>query len=198
MVPRAEPQSEITWRELRVVLDEEINRLPEKYRAPVVLCYFEGKTNEEAARQIGCPPGSMSWRLTRAREILSNRLRRRGLALSVGLVPLILSQSASAGVPVALLDSTVHAALLSAAGRTLSEAVSAPVVALTETTLKQMATAATLKVAAAVIAAAVLMAVGSAFFAYGTLAAKPPQKQDAVPTSPSLDGTQPAPCCSGP
>jgi RNA polymerase sigma-70 factor (ECF subfamily) len=54
-----------------------MNRLPEKYRAPLFLCYWEGKTNLEAAREIGCPPGSMSWRLARGREMLRARLGSR-------------------------------------------------------------------------------------------------------------------------
>ena len=63
-----QPGTESTvWRDLRTVLDEEVNRLPEKYRTPLILCYFEGKTYEEAARELGCPKGTVSIRLMRAR-----------------------------------------------------------------------------------------------------------------------------------
>jgi RNA polymerase sigma-70 factor (ECF subfamily) len=87
---RDDPLAEATRRELRLVLDEELGRLPEKYRAPVVLCYLEGRTNEQAAEQLGWPAGSMSRRLARARALLHDRLSRRGLAFVVVLCCLLL------------------------------------------------------------------------------------------------------------
>src|SRR6202008_1577952 len=57
-LPARESGDDLLWRDLRPVLDEEIDRLPEKYRAPFVLCYLEGQTNEEAAEQLGCPKGT--------------------------------------------------------------------------------------------------------------------------------------------
>jgi RNA polymerase sigma factor (sigma-70 family) len=74
------------WRDVRPALDEEINALPEKYREPVVLCLLEGKTGEEAARELGCPRATVATRLARARQRLQARLARRGLAPSVALV----------------------------------------------------------------------------------------------------------------
>jgi len=59
------------------MLDDELHQLPEKYRAPLVLCYLEGKTNEEAARLLGWPAGSMSHRLARGRQMLRDRLTGR-------------------------------------------------------------------------------------------------------------------------
>ncbi len=81
--PLVEAWSEIERRDLRRVLDDELLRLPEKYRAPVVLCDLEGHTREEAARRLGWPTGSMSRRLDRARSLLRRRLTGRGIALAV-------------------------------------------------------------------------------------------------------------------
>src|SRR5262249_36164399 len=74
------------WAELRPVLDAELERLPSKYRAPVVLCYLEGKTNEEAARELGWPTGTVKIRLSRGRALLHARLSKRGLTLAAGLL----------------------------------------------------------------------------------------------------------------
>lgn len=78
--PAYVPPDEVAWRDLRPVLDDEVNRLPEKYRAAFVLCCLEGKTNDEAAAQLGCPKGTVLSRLARARERLREALGRRGLA----------------------------------------------------------------------------------------------------------------------
>jgi len=84
--PLADPWVEVERRDLRRVLDDELLQMPEKYRAPVVLCDLEGRTHEEAARQLGCPAGSMSRRLERARALLRRRLILRGLSLAIGLL----------------------------------------------------------------------------------------------------------------
>src|SRR5262249_48144391 len=132
-LPAAEAPSDLIWRDLRPVLDEEINRLPAKYRVPFVLCYLEGKTNEEAAQQLGCPKGTVLSRLSRARQRLRDRLTRRGLTLSVGLLTTTATAEAwSATVPVLLIQSTLKAALASAADKSLAGMVSAPVALLTQ------------------------------------------------------------------
>lgn len=85
------PLSAAARQELRAVVREEVERLPERYRAPVVLCYLEGKTNEQAARELGWPSGSMSRRLNRARQLLKERLTSRGVALLLALAALLLA-----------------------------------------------------------------------------------------------------------
>jgi RNA polymerase sigma factor (sigma-70 family) len=134
---RAEAVDERTWDDLRLVLDEELGRLPQKYQAPVVLCYFEGKTNEQAAGELGCPKSSLSWRLGRARELLRERLVRRGITLPAGtLAAVLLGQSATASSPALLLIATVKAARRFAAGD--AGTVSAEVETLTKGALKTM------------------------------------------------------------
>jgi len=78
----APPTGDSEWAELRPILDEAIQRLPEKYRAPVVLCYLQGQTNQEAARLLDCPLGTVCTRLNRARERLRRYLTRRNVTLS--------------------------------------------------------------------------------------------------------------------
>ncbi|HLJ96393.1 MAG TPA: RNA polymerase sigma factor, partial [Gemmataceae bacterium] len=83
---QADPDAEITWRELQGVLDEELTRLPLKYREPIVHCCLEGATRDEAARQLGWPLGTLKKRLERGREMLRSRLARRGITLSAALL----------------------------------------------------------------------------------------------------------------
>src|SRR5262249_27915847 len=108
-VPMYVDPYEITAAELPQLLDAEIRRLPEKYRAPLVLCYLEGKTNEEAAQELGWPSGSMARRLARARDLLRHRLAGRGLVpAAAAALGLGLTETA----PAALREATVRAALL--------------------------------------------------------------------------------------
>src|ERR1700723_3379314 len=83
-VPEPQTPEQDTRNDLQPLLDQELSRLPDKYRVAIVLCDLEGKTRKEAARQLGCPEGTMAGRLTRARIMLAKRLARHGLALSTG------------------------------------------------------------------------------------------------------------------
>jgi RNA polymerase sigma factor (sigma-70 family) len=108
---------ELGCRELRQLLDDVVLRLPEKYRVPLVLHCFQGKTVADVARQLGCPQGTVATRLLRAREQLRARLARRGVLVSAGALAGALQESvASAAVPPALLAGTVPSAETLAAG----------------------------------------------------------------------------------
>jgi RNA polymerase sigma factor (sigma-70 family) len=105
------------WEDLREVLDDEVRRLPDKFCAPLVLCYLEGMTREEAAARLGRSAGAVKGLLERGRELLRSRLARRGVTLSSGALAAMLSGNAlAAAVPAVLRDSTARAALAFAAG----------------------------------------------------------------------------------
>ena len=125
--------------DLLPLLDRELDRLPDKYREAVVLCELEGKTREEAARQLGVPRGTLSGRLTTARRMLARRLTRRGVTLSgTALATVLASGAASACVPPALAGSTLKAAVALAAGQAAAGVLSAEVAALTQGMLKSL------------------------------------------------------------
>ncbi|HEY1859629.1 MAG TPA: sigma-70 family RNA polymerase sigma factor, partial [Gemmataceae bacterium] len=160
------------WRDLEPLLDQELHRLPEKYRVPVVLCDLEGKSREAAAKHIGCPEGTLSSRLARGRSMLAKRLARHGLALSGGAVAALLAQNAAtAGVPSSLALSTVQAAALFAAGKTAAGVVSAKAAALTQGVLKAMLMT-KLKIATAVLFAVGVVGMGSGALMHQVQAAK--------------------------
>jgi RNA polymerase sigma factor (sigma-70 family) len=114
----ADPLFDTTLRELQQVLLEEMQHLPEKYRLPLVLCYLEGRTQSEAARQLGWAKDTLRGRLNSGRAQLRARLVRRGLALSAGMfLSALTSGSAPVALPIVRVETTVRAALASAVGR---------------------------------------------------------------------------------
>ncbi len=154
---------EDAWHDLRAVLDQELSRLPARYRDAVVLCDLEGKTRREVAGRLGLPEGTLSGRLTTARRMLAKRLARRGLGLSGGGLAALSPGASAACVPPPLIDSTVEAALLSATGRVLAPcAVTARAAALTEGVIRVMLPT-NLKSATAMllVAGAVLLGAGA-------------------------------------
>jgi RNA polymerase sigma factor (sigma-70 family) len=133
--------SEASIRELCKILDEEINSLPSRFRGPFLLCYLEGRTRDQAAKQIGCSLRTLERRLEQVRAILRARLTRRGATLSAALVAALLpEQAALAALPGLLASSTANAAALFAAGKAVpGKTIPAEVVTLAEGVLQGMA-----------------------------------------------------------
>ena len=155
----AAPAEDLERRELRAVIDEEILGLPWRYRQPVVLCYLEGLSHEEAARRLGCPLGTVNSRLATARQRLQVRLSRRGLA-PAGLLAgaASLPEVARAAVPTALWQVTLSAALRVANGSAVARTASATVAILTKGVLSAMITSKIRLAVAGVLAAGLAVA----------------------------------------
>jgi RNA polymerase sigma factor (sigma-70 family) len=110
--PTPRPQA----RDWETVLDEEINRLPEKYRLPIILCDLEGRSRKEVEQQLQVPAGTLSSRLATAKRMLADRLTRRGVVLAGGAL-WAAAPEATAALPATLVAATAHNAVLVAAGQ---------------------------------------------------------------------------------
>jgi outer membrane protein assembly factor BamB len=166
-----------------------LSRLPQKYRAVIVLCDLEGKTRREAARQFNLPEGTVATRLSTARTMLAKRLARHGLTASGGTLALMLSQNAaSANVPAAVASTTIKAASYFAAGRlAASGALSAKAVALSRAVLKTMLLS-KLKIGTAVVMVVAVLSAGAVVFTHQVHAERPAdqtaQEQQALAEGP--------------
>jgi RNA polymerase sigma factor (sigma-70 family) len=191
-VTRAQADLEVAWRELQAVLAEEVQRLPQKYQAPFVLCCLEGQSKAEAAALLGWKEGTVSSRLAEGRKRMQERLARRGLTLAGALCAAGLSASAAPALPPDLVNRTVQAARAVLAGKVAG--VSAPVTPLLEGVTNAMFTG---KVQAATL---VLLAVGLMGAAAGLrihrVSADPPAPEAAPPAG--ADGVPAAKPPSGP
>lgn len=155
------------WRDVRPTLDEEIARLPDRYRVPFVLCYLEGLTVDEAADRLGRPRGTIGVQLARARERLRTRLSGRGVGLGAAALSAALASDVSAALSGALVSTTLRISLGRAA------VISGPVLALSEGVIRTMFLS-QLKLTVAAVAVAIALGVGG--FGVRTLAADGPAK----------------------
>src|SRR5262245_32785863 len=175
-----EPPDDLTWRELSAILHEELQRLPERYRAPLVLCYLEGLTQDQAAEHLGLAKGTLRGRLERGRLLLRGRLSRRGLAPAVVLLA-DTARPAGAALPGSLVSTTARTAAAFAAGR--AAGVSVPVVQMAEGVLRAM-----FKTQLRSAAAVLLLVVGLVAAATGVLAARGVPAQPPAPARPEGPG----------
>ncbi len=140
-VPEPVVDNKDPWHDLRPILDQELCRLPEKYRSAIVLCDLEGQSRKEAARQLALPEGTLSGRLTRGRTMLAKRLARHGAVVTgTALAALLPQEAAAACVPEAAAATVIKAASVFTAGKAAATAVVVPakVAALTEGVLRTM------------------------------------------------------------
>jgi RNA polymerase sigma factor (sigma-70 family) len=172
----AEERPEPMWSDVWPILDEEINRLPTKYRLPVLLCYVQGLSSEEAAQRLGCAKGTVFSRLSRARDLLRRRLIRRGVDVSAGALAAVLTENAvlRAAPPLALREITIRTSLLFAAG-TARQTLSAPLAALVAGVVRSMILN-KVKFVGIVVLALGIVGAGTGFFGYRTDAEPPPSK----------------------
>jgi RNA polymerase sigma factor (sigma-70 family) len=166
-VTEAVPPDEVAWEELHTALDAELTRLPDRLRLPLILCYLEGRTQDEAASQLGWSKSTLLRRLQEARAALGRRLARRGVVWPAALSAVLLSDCVeSAALPPGLLGSTVEAAACDAAGKAAAAGViPAKVVALTEGVLNAMFLT-RLRMVAAVLVAATLACCSAGLLAH--------------------------------
>jgi RNA polymerase sigma factor (sigma-70 family) len=193
--PAPDSTSDVVWRDLRPLLDEEVGRLPEKYRTPFVLCYLEGLTNEEAASRLRCPKGTVQSRLSRARERLRGRLVRRGVDLTGAALAVALAGNATSAAPAALITDTVRRGLIFAAGPA-AQAGSAGVLAEGELHIMFMTK---VKMAVLVLLASGVLGSGAALLGHRTPAGAPAPEQPKAavaktpPAAPANAAVAPAP-----
>ncbi len=154
--PSVDPADELSWREVRALVDEEIARLPMKYRSAIILCCLENVGQAEAAQRLGLKEGTLSSRLTVSRKLLAQRLARRGVELTAVLAAATSATQPAAALPVGLMASTIQAVSASVTGEGLASTVS-----LSVAELVQSATASVIlskaKMTAALLPVAILL-----------------------------------------
>jgi RNA polymerase sigma factor (sigma-70 family) len=179
-----DPAAEVSWREVQAILDEELQRLPARYRAPMILCYLDGMTRDEAARRLGVSPTTLHGRLERARGLLRQYLTKRNLTLGSAMSAAVLAESvAQAALAPTFVVSSTKAAMLLAAGRAFTHGVVAThVLALTQEVLKTMFLTKLKLGTAAVLCAVLFVGVVGGLFTSAGLAQNAPRDDHVVPS----------------
>jgi RNA polymerase sigma factor (sigma-70 family) len=149
--------TEVSGREIHAIIDEEIQQLPQTMQAPLILCYLEGKTRDEAAQELGWSLGRLRGYLDRGRNRLRERLIKRGLSLSAILLEVLLTEGAQANPGASWATATTSSALAVAQGKTVAGLVSAQVLSLFHGVIKTMFIARITRVMAAIVVAAFLV-----------------------------------------
>lgn len=207
-MPEAEVVPQEIWHDLQPLLDQELSRLPDRYRSVILLCDLEGRTRKEAARQLGVPEGTVAGWIARARRMLARRLTQHGVTVTGGALATLLAQNAaSAQVPAAVMSSTLRTTGLLISGQAAAGALSARAASLAEGVLKTMLLtklkiATTLLVAVSLIVPATTLlghkiAAGQASAIPSTEARRLPVEKDVGPSAPPGQNGKPARKASG-
>jgi RNA polymerase sigma factor (sigma-70 family) len=184
----ADPAAEVSWREVQTVLDEELERLPDRLRAPLILCYLDGQPRDVAARQLGVSVACLHGRLERGRKALCERLTRRGVTLSAALVAAALGEGAArAALPPTTALHTARAAVRIALGHAPPKGlICPPILSLAQEVARSMFPTKMKLIVPAILCAALLAgAIGNSLAPVGADKADkaPPAARDSRPAS---------------
>jgi RNA polymerase sigma factor (sigma-70 family) len=178
-----DPLDEVSWWEVQAIFYDELEKLSERYRGPLILCCLEGKARDEAAKQLGCREGTLKSRLERGRRLLRTRLARRGLTLSAGLLATLLApEGTSAALPGVLISAAIRVSLALGGGTMATATTPVRILTLAEGVIQAMFIT-KIKVAAAVLLFVVALAATGVGFALQRIDLAPPanaQRQDGV------------------
>ncbi len=191
--PAPSPGAELAWREVRAILDGEIERLPAIYREPFILCCLENRSSEEVARTLRLKPGTVWSRVARAKHRLQTRLKKRGVELAVLLTAAaVSSNAASSAIPAGLIGSTAQTALEMTGGSGLTVSTISPNVAALLKGMMKAFVVAQLKAGALAVVAFALLTAGLGVAAVrwlpnpGTLESKNPQEKSRIQSDSSV------------
>lgn len=168
-----QPAADVTWREVRAILDEEIQRLPAKLKDPIVLCYLQGKPHSAGAQELGVNVTTFRGRLERARLLLQKKLTQRGVTLSGALLATALFEKmGTAALPATLVVTTLKSAMATLTGQSAAGVISTQVLSLAEGVINTMFVA-KLKIAAGAFVVVSLIGAGLVLLTQQALQARP-------------------------